>query len=73
MSNICVTLLGIWNVRGINEIAKREEVVDVFEWLAFTETMKKESWEVSRCGLSGIFKGVQVTERTRGGWVLPFS
>ena len=48
-------------------------MVDVFEWLAFTETMKKESWEVSRCGLSGIFKGVQVTERTRGGWVLPFS
>ena len=43
--------LGTWNVRGINEVAQREEVVDVFregkfELLSLTETKLKGNGEV---------------------------
>ena len=41
-----INRLGAWNVRGINDITKREEVVDIFkkgkfELVAFTETKSK--------------------------------
>ena len=57
-----VNHLGTWNVRGINGIAKREEVVDVFregkfELLALTEMKLKGNrgiivwckWHHCRC------------------------
>ena len=60
--------LGTWNVRGINGIAKREEMVDVFkkgkfELLALTETKLKGKGEVSWSGVNVIFAGVQEMER----------
>ena len=59
-----VNWLGTWNVRRINGIAKREEVVDVFrkgkfELLALTETKLKEN------DVNGIIAGVQEIERAR--------
>ena len=60
----CVIWFGTWNVKGINGIIKREEVVDVFRkrksgLLAFTETNFKGSGDISWCGVKGIFKSVQ--------------
>ena len=60
------------NERGINGLAKREEVVDVFrtgkfELLALTETKLKGNGEISWCGVNGITSGVQEMERARKG------
>ena len=49
-----VNRLGTWNVRGINDTTKREEVVDIFkklrfELLALTETKLKGEGESSWC------------------------
>ena len=55
--------LDTWNLRGINEITKKEEAVDdfrkgKFELFALTETMLKGDWEVSWCGVNGIIVAV---------------
>ena len=53
------------NVRGINETAKRGEIVDVFregkfELLVMTDPkLKGKNGEVSWCGVKGIIAGVQ--------------
>ena len=57
-------LFGYWNVRGINGIAKREEVVDVFregkfKLTAFAETKMKGYGDVSRFGAGVISVNVQ--------------
>ena len=67
-----VNRLDTWNLRGINETAKREEVVDVFrkgklELLALTEKKLKGNGEVSWCGINGIIAGIQEMERAREG------
>ena len=64
--------LGTWNVRGINDRKKREEVVDIFkkenfELLALTKTKLKRKGEVSWSGVNAIFAGVQEMERAREG------
>ena len=56
--------LGTWNVRGINETAKRKEAVDIleegkFELLALTLTTLKGNGGVSWCAVNGIIAGVQ--------------
>ena len=56
--------MGTWNVRGINGIANREEVVDIFrngkfEFFVLTETKLKINGEVSCCEMNGIIVGVQ--------------
>ena len=67
-----VNRLGTWNVRGINNTTKREEVVDVFregrfELLALTETKLKGKGEISWFGVNGIISGVQEMKRAREG------
>ena len=54
-----VNRLGTWNVRGINDTTKREEVVDIFtkwkfELFALTETKLKRKGEVSWSGVCHI-------------------
>ena len=54
-----VNHLGTWNVRGINDTTKREEVLDIFkkgkfELPALTETKLKGKGAVSWCGINGI-------------------
>ena len=66
----CGNRLGTWNIRGINGIAKREEVVDVFRekkfvMLALTKTELKGKREVSWCGVNAIIAGAQEMERDR--------
>ena len=66
----CVKRLGTWNVRGINDTTKREQVVDIFkkgkfELLALTETKLKGEGEVSWCGVNDIISGVQEMKRAR--------
>ena len=61
---------GRFNIRGINETTKREEVVDVFKkgkfkLLALTEKKLKGKGEVSWYGVNGIIAGVQKMERAR--------
>ena len=56
-------LASYWNVRGINEIAKREKVVDIFskgkfELLAFIETNLKRNRKMLWCGVNGIVASV---------------
>ena len=68
-----VNRLGTWNVRGINYITKREEVVDIFkkgkfDLLALTEMKLKGEGEVSWVEVDGIISGVQEMERAKE-WV----
>ena len=54
-----VNHLGTWNVRGINDIMKREEVVDIFKKgnfksLALTEMKLKGKEEVIWSGVSHL-------------------
>ena len=65
-----VNRLGTWNVRGINDTTKREEVVNIFkkgksELLALTETKLKGKGEALWSEVNVIFVGVQEMERTR--------
>ena len=53
-----VNRLGAWNVRGINDATKREEVVNIF---------KKGKGEVSWLRVNFIIAGVQEMERAREG------
>ena len=67
-----VNHLGTWNVRGINDTRKREEVVDIFkkgkfELPALTEMKLKVKGEVSWCEVNIIFASVQELERAREG------
>ena len=64
-----VNRLGTWNVRGINDTTKREEVVDSFKKGKFelTETKLKGEGELSWSGVNVIFAGVQEMERAREG------
>ena len=62
-----VIRLGTWNVRGINDTRKREEVVDIlkegkFELLALTEKKLKGKEEVSWFGGNVIIAGVKEME-----------
>ena len=64
--------LGTWNVKGINDAKKTEEVVDIFkkgkfEFLALTETKLKGKGEVSWSGVNVILTGVHEMERAREG------
>ena len=64
--------MGTWNVRGINDAAKREELVDVFrkgkfELLGLMETKLSRNGEVSWWGVNGLIAGVQELERAREG------
>ena len=64
--------LGTWNVRGINETTKREEMVDIlktgkFDLLALTETKLKGIGEVSWVEINGIIFGVEEVKRAREG------
>ena len=59
-----INRLSTWNVRGINDTTKQEEVVDIFkkgkfELLALTETKLKGKGEVSWSGVNVIIVGVQ--------------
>ena len=59
-------------MRGINDTAKREEVVETFkkgklELLDLTETKLKGKGELSWCEVNGIISGVQEMERAREG------
>ena len=54
----------------MNEVVKREELVDVFrkgkfEWLAFIKTMLEGNREVSWCEVNVINLGVQEAERSK--------
>ena len=67
-----VNRLGTWNVRGINDTTKREEVVDIFkkgkfDLLALMESKLKGEGEVTWVEDNGIFSGVQEMERAREG------
>ena len=58
-----ISRLGTWNLRGINDTTKREEVVDIFkegkfELLALAEAKLKGKGEVSWSGVNVIFAGV---------------
>ena len=55
-------------MRGINDITKSEQVVDVFregqfQLLALMETKLKGNGEVSWCGVKDIIAGLQEMER----------
>ena len=61
-----------WNVKGINGIPNREELIDVFrkgkfKLLALTETKLKENGEVSWCGVNGVIASVHEIEKARKG------
>ena len=63
-----INRLGTWNVRGINDLAKRKEMVDVFRkgkfvLLGLIETKLKGNGKISWCTVSGIIAGVQEMER----------
>ena len=65
-----VNHLVIWNVRGINNTTKRQEVEDIFkkekfELLVLTEMKLKGKGKVSWSGVNVIFAGVQEMERDR--------
>ena len=66
--------MGTWNVRGINGIVRREEVVDVFRkgkfaLLVLTVTKLKGNGEVSWCGVNGIIAGVYEIEKDKEAWL----
>ena len=70
-----VNRLGAWNVRGINDTTKREEVSDVFregklKLLALFETKLKGSREISWYGVNGVISGVEKLERVREGMAI---
>ena len=63
LAKLCQPFLGMWNVRGINDTRKREEVVDIFkegkfDIFALTETKLKVEGEVSWCEVNGIISCV---------------
>ena len=67
-----VNRLGTWNVKGINDTTKREEVVDIFKkgkfkLLALTEMKLKGNGEASWSGVNGIISCVQEMEIAREG------
>ena len=62
--------MSTWDVREINELEEKEEVVDIFrkgnfELFDLTKTKLKRNGEVSWCEVNGIIAGVQEIERAR--------
>ena len=68
-----VNRLGTWNVSGMKDTTKREEVVDIFregkfELLALTETKLEGKGEVSWSEVNVINAGVQEMKELGKGW-----